>query len=131
MIRRPPSATRTDTLLPYTTLFRSARLADIGHRSADDAGVGDHAARPPPARNRPLGRGRRSVSGPRDGPALEGGRHAPVRQRAREAAVPGYRDRRTRTARSNESRVGEECVSTVQSRGSPALEKLKQKNSNN
>src|SRR3546814_20814446 len=23
MIRRPPSATRTDTLLPYTTLFRS------------------------------------------------------------------------------------------------------------
>src|SRR3546814_3919471 len=24
MIRRPPSATRTDTLFPYTTLFRSA-----------------------------------------------------------------------------------------------------------
>src|SRR3546814_64695 len=24
MIRRPPSSTRTDTLLPYTTLFRSA-----------------------------------------------------------------------------------------------------------
>src|SRR3546814_10564171 len=24
MIRRPPRATRTDTLLPYTTLFRSA-----------------------------------------------------------------------------------------------------------
>src|SRR3546814_2082095 len=23
MIRRPPSSTRTDTLLPYTTLFRS------------------------------------------------------------------------------------------------------------
>src|SRR3546814_9678513 len=27
MIRRPPSATRTDTLFPYTTLFRSARPA--------------------------------------------------------------------------------------------------------
>src|SRR3546814_5651978 len=26
MIRRPPRATRTDTLFPYTTLFRSARL---------------------------------------------------------------------------------------------------------
>src|SRR3546814_20253900 len=29
MIRRPPRSTRTDTLLPYTTLFRSAqKLAD-------------------------------------------------------------------------------------------------------
>src|SRR3546814_14318666 len=26
MIRRPPRATRTDTLFPYTTLFRSSRL---------------------------------------------------------------------------------------------------------
>src|SRR3546814_12354759 len=28
MIRRPPRATRTDTLFPYTTLFRSRRGAD-------------------------------------------------------------------------------------------------------
>src|SRR3546814_9821441 len=27
MIRRPPRSTRTDTLFPYTTLFRSARTA--------------------------------------------------------------------------------------------------------
>src|SRR3546814_17521986 len=27
MIRRPPRATRTDTLLPYTTLFRSLEIA--------------------------------------------------------------------------------------------------------
>src|SRR3546814_20245332 len=27
MIRRPPRSTRTDTLFPYTTLFRSARVA--------------------------------------------------------------------------------------------------------
>src|SRR3546814_12186940 len=27
MIRRPPRSTRTDTLFPYTTLFRSIRLA--------------------------------------------------------------------------------------------------------
>src|SRR3546814_17445261 len=26
MIRRPPRSTRTDTLFPYTTLFRSGRL---------------------------------------------------------------------------------------------------------
>src|SRR3546814_8537683 len=41
MIRRPPRSTRTDTLLPYTTLFRSntdgaakARLADPAPGSA-------------------------------------------------------------------------------------------------
>src|SRR3546814_7418807 len=29
MIRRPPRATRTDTLFPYTTLFRSADQAAV------------------------------------------------------------------------------------------------------
>src|SRR3546814_12822103 len=29
MIRRPPRSTRTDTLFPYTTLFRSARAAIV------------------------------------------------------------------------------------------------------
>src|SRR3546814_3833795 len=29
MIRRPPRSTRTDTLFPYTTLFRSGALVDI------------------------------------------------------------------------------------------------------
>src|SRR3546814_5258200 len=28
MIRRPPRSTRTDTLFPYTTLFRSSRSVD-------------------------------------------------------------------------------------------------------
>src|SRR3546814_7893452 len=32
MIRRPPRSTRTDTLFPYTTLFRSRRL--VGERRA-------------------------------------------------------------------------------------------------
>src|SRR3546814_12312942 len=32
MIRRPPRSTRTDTLFPYTTLFRSVgQLADIAN----------------------------------------------------------------------------------------------------
>src|SRR3546814_3959329 len=46
MIRRPPRSTRTDTLFPYTTLFRSARAADErlgarqeGHRRGADACV--------------------------------------------------------------------------------------------
>src|SRR3546814_21128015 len=29
MIRRPPRSTRTDTLFPYTTLFRSQQRADV------------------------------------------------------------------------------------------------------
>src|SRR3546814_3680713 len=29
MIRRPPRSTRTDTLFPYTTLFRSIRYDDV------------------------------------------------------------------------------------------------------
>src|SRR3546814_1719519 len=36
MIRRPPRSTRTDTLFPYTTLFRSpaAQARQPGHRDA-------------------------------------------------------------------------------------------------
>src|SRR3546814_7962526 len=34
MIRRPPRSTRTDTLFPYTTLFRSVILASRGNRLA-------------------------------------------------------------------------------------------------
>src|SRR3546814_4019695 len=30
MIRRPPRSTRTDTLFPYTTLFRSGGLGGLG-----------------------------------------------------------------------------------------------------
>src|SRR3546814_4042893 len=32
MIRRPPRSTRTDTLFPYTTLFRSNEQRQWGHR---------------------------------------------------------------------------------------------------
>src|SRR3546814_14845236 len=39
MIRRPPRSTRTDTLFPYTTLFRSE-----GPRPRDDASVTPDAA---------------------------------------------------------------------------------------
>src|SRR3546814_2380048 len=51
MIRRPPRSTRTDTLFPYTTLFRSAaeaeaaagRIPELTERVARDAN--DHQAR--------------------------------------------------------------------------------------
>src|SRR3546814_18848333 len=34
MIRRPPRSTRTDTLFPYTTLFRSGERVDTQRRHA-------------------------------------------------------------------------------------------------
>src|SRR3546814_16674992 len=37
MIRRPPRSTRTDTLFPYTTLFRSAEILRELDRFVDDA----------------------------------------------------------------------------------------------
>src|SRR3546814_17399500 len=44
MIRRPPRSTRTDTLFPYTTLFRSlgaySRLQCPRHRRADPRELG-------------------------------------------------------------------------------------------
>src|SRR3546814_10171402 len=41
MIRRPPSSTRTDTLFPYTTLFRSFRT---GYGAADIVTAPIHVA---------------------------------------------------------------------------------------
>src|SRR3546814_16452790 len=43
MIRRPPRSTRTDTLFPYTTLFRSVRAGGAGSGGGVAAG-GDGGA---------------------------------------------------------------------------------------
>src|SRR3546814_19689322 len=69
MIRRPPRSTRTDTLFPYTTLFRSVREGLFGPslgrtparcalrgqpaavRSVPDKFVEPERARPPPLRS--------------------------------------------------------------------------------
>src|SRR3546814_6923723 len=50
MIRRPPGSTRTDTLFPYATLFRSVETApDIGveqrRPDIDEADIGLHHRR--------------------------------------------------------------------------------------
>src|SRR3546814_2198565 len=42
MIRRPPRSTRTDTLFPYTTLFRShAKQKNVATAKAAPEGAGD------------------------------------------------------------------------------------------
>src|SRR3546814_10840229 len=45
MIRRPPRSTRTDTLFPYTTLFRSALPAGRASMAVDDMDIWDGSAR--------------------------------------------------------------------------------------
>src|SRR3546814_20676457 len=66
MIRRPPRSTRTDTLFPYTTLFRSV---------AGDAGNprGARAA----ARHAATDRGHRAVSAPGHRAAAAAPAHPP------------------------------------------------------
>src|SRR3546814_7661083 len=64
MIRRPPRSTRTDTLFPYTTLFRSAGRND---RQAARGGARGrwsrllHAVQRQSGRARAAGRDRRAV----------------------------------------------------------------------
>src|SRR3546814_9985089 len=56
MIRRPPRSTRTDTLFPYTTLFRSSSASPdrpTTHVSHSTAGLLGTAAR---MRQSPIGR---------------------------------------------------------------------------
>src|SRR3546814_20748825 len=38
MIRRPPTSTRTDTLFPYTTLFRSRPFGKLSYTFQGDVG---------------------------------------------------------------------------------------------
>src|SRR3546814_11143826 len=82
MIRRPPRSTRTDTLFPYTTLFRSLATSEDGDptypgRAADDKRrTGGHQATDP----RGPRRFRRSVQrGHRERPARPPGKARPPR----------------------------------------------------
>src|SRR3546814_20706342 len=64
MTRRPPRSTRTDTLLPYTTLFRSARPSAARGGGAR-GGLQLSVVRRRPA---PAGRGRDREPGVSAGP---------------------------------------------------------------
>src|SRR3546814_17427022 len=44
MRRRPPRSTRTDTLFPYTTLFRSAAVLEVARETDFDADSAQAAA---------------------------------------------------------------------------------------
>src|SRR3546814_13288933 len=110
-IPRPPRSTLTDTLFPYTTLFRSrgAWHRPRWHRAWAESrlpppAARDHAAQVPvPARPGCSGR-----SGPPE-PAP-----GPPPKLSRLVALL------TDQGRSEDQRVGTECVSTCRSRWSPA-----------
>src|SRR3546814_2888362 len=71
MIRRPPRSTRTDTLFPYTTLFRSAGPGEVGavHHLRQQPALGQRVLRgsqrpPQPVAARDLRRGDRPATFP-------------------------------------------------------------------
>src|SRR3546814_11325609 len=116
MIRRPPRATRTDTLFPYTTLFRS-RLGNggesFGPAVAEVHQRGDRILRDLTAATAVGGRDRPQHDAA--GPVLQLAGDAPGELLA---DAVGARDGRL-VLRSEERRVGNECVSTCRSRWSP------------
>src|SRR3546814_18686343 len=74
MIRRPPRSTRTDTLFPYTTLFRSTSLLDQGG--------------PPPAEANKIGDANSTATITQDG----SGNYSQASQRADNAVVTVSQD---------------------------------------
>src|SRR3546814_14251680 len=54
MIRRPPRSTRTDTLFPYTTLFRSVRAQAARHPQADAKSARRDREKAEPAGTQPV-----------------------------------------------------------------------------
>src|SRR3546814_2651547 len=78
MIRRPPRSTRTDTLFPYTTLFRSGQEAG---RSTPSAPRRREPRAPPAAARRRAARGNLpahpTAPAPRDAPSADRRDHHP------------------------------------------------------
>src|SRR3546814_12429662 len=116
MIRRPPRSTRTDTLFPYTTLFRSVVVFAQRHapkRLVDRLAGGDQ----------PVGQG--VVIAEQPGAELAerdddgSGQRRQIDHEPGLEAVLGVPQRVGEQQRSEERRGGKECGSTCRSRGSP------------
>src|SRR3546814_20083331 len=99
MIRRPPRSTRTYTLFPYPTLFRSFdTLVAFESYPVDSSGLGDA-----------------DIDGVRVTDVVgTGAAHYPITVQAHHTDTVHIRLRR-----SEERSVGTECVSTCRSRWSP------------
>src|SRR3546814_14946956 len=133
MIRRPPESTRTDTLFPYTTLFRApGRTAALGH------GCDSHRRDDEKAETREAGGGEggekargetqdgkdvEAEGGEKDSRAQKKSRSQKKTGRSVSALFPcremtADQSQTAGVDRSEERRVGKECDSTGNSRGS-------------
>src|SRR3546814_20748208 len=126
MIRLPPGSTRTATLFPYTTLFRSL-LARSGGGAGRPA-VSRDLKPPPGGVARAVARGGRGQACPPSAAALScpgaGPVEAPASHRAGlaqlvEHLICNEGVAGSHPARSEERRVGNECVSTCRTRWAP------------
>src|SRR3546814_11530693 len=99
MIRRPPRYTRTDTLFPYTTLFRSAFemafLTEMAGQNGHEVGIalrGEHRERVPERPDHqpgaPLLQPQTTRGGHRPVDARHGTRRAPDQNRPGKRQVP-------------------------------------------
>src|SRR3546814_4676717 len=87
MIRRPPRSTRTATLFPYTTLFRSrVRHRPHPRRPADAGGGGEALAAGPAADDHPRRRRQPDADAEAVGPGGSRSVRPPVEQRRGDAA---------------------------------------------
>src|SRR3546814_15900791 len=109
MIRRPPRSTRTDTLVPYTTLFRSLLVGGAGARGID--GV-----------MHPCRQGEVDLCVKHQSFASGCGESDCCGMRASAGSQrPALHEQLLISRnRSEERRVGKECVSTCRSRWSPS-----------
>src|SRR3546814_19251888 len=127
MVRRPPRSTRTDNLCPDTTLFRSIG----GHLVPPPRAVGDERGRVHPrlVDIEAAGAGERCVAAlpdlrPRPGDefvdiaVIVGEQYVALEMLGRGAGIVAQP---REAERSEERRVGKECVSKCRSRGSPAI----------
>src|SRR3546814_19212967 len=119
---RPPRSTRTATLCPYTALFRSVLQVEgaevVGRQHQQEAGDARYGVvQRAPAERRAVDRlvQRREEEDQDDAVREQGRRQRP----AIPPATLGPQHRAAGNGRSEERRVGTECVSTCRSRWSP------------
>src|SRR3546814_13357146 len=105
MIRRPPRSTRTDTLFPYTTLFRS--IGKPLPRVEDSVRIGELL------RRAVMSEAKRQL-GENAIPSVLSGHGLDMDGKHRHAFFLPWDG-----SRSEERRVGKECVSACRSRWSP------------
>src|SRR3546814_12647164 len=119
MIRRPPRSTRTDTLFPYTTLFRS-RFDEVALAITTEIGAPyEQSAKRLQAREglRHLQAVGTSPNPENSDPDVHGSTFVD-RPAGVYALIPPRHD--AVAHRSEERRVGKECVSPCRSRWAPA-----------